>query len=100
MPNPLHPPPPPQTPKSDIIDDYHGTMVPDPYRWLEQAEDPQVQAWTKAHNERTRVYLDQIPLLGKIKDRLTSLWNFPRIESIHKRGKKLFLSFYTFIINI
>ena len=92
MPNPLHLPAPPQTPKSDTIDDYHGTKVPDPYRWLEQAKAPQVQAWTKVHNERTRTFLDQIPTLEKIKARLTTLWNFPKIESIHKRGKKRFLS--------
>ncbi|MFN2150774.1 MAG: hypothetical protein ACK2T5_04195, partial [Anaerolineales bacterium] len=55
----LPPTPPPPTPKSDQVDDYHGTLVADPYRWLEDAADPEVQAWTQAHNQRTREFLDQ-----------------------------------------
>lgn len=83
---------PPPSPKSDTINDYHGTPVTDPYRWLENAADPQVQAWTKAHNQRTRAFLDQLPALEKIKGRLTELWNFPKYESIHKAGGKYFVS--------
>ncbi len=88
----LGPAQPPSTPKSDIIDDFHGTAVPDPYRWLEQAEDPWVKRWTKAHNERTRAYLDQLPALEKIKERLTALWNYPKVEEIHKRDRTFFLA--------
>ena len=83
--------PPPPTPKSDQIDDYHGTLVADPYRWLEDAGDPEVQAWTKAHNLRTRDYLDQLPALEKIKSRLMKLWNFKKYEGIHKAGDKYFI---------
>ena len=89
---PLPPQTPPQTPKSNQVDDYHGTPVADPYRWLEDASDPEVQAWTKAHNERTRAYLDQLPALEKIKARLTELWNFPNYTGIHKAGGKYFVS--------
>ena len=88
----LPPKPYPPTPKSDQIDDYHGTLVPDPYRWLEDASDPKVQAWTKAHNERTRAFLDQFPALEKIQARLAELWNFPKYEGIHKAGGKYFIS--------
>ena len=52
--NPYPIKPAPHMSKSDQVDNYHGTIVPDPYRWLEDAADPQVQAWTKAHNLRTR----------------------------------------------
>jgi len=89
---PLSPTPPPPTPKSDQTDDYHGTLVPDPYRWLEDAAGPQVQAWTKAHNQRTRNFLDQFPELEKIKARLTELWNFPKYESIHKQGERYYFT--------
>ena len=89
---PLSPQSPPSTPKSDQIDDYHGTPVADPYRWLEDAADPKVQAWTKAHNQRTRAYLDQFPALEKIKTRLTELWNFANYTGIHKAGGKYFVS--------
>lgn len=84
--------PSPLTPKSDTIENYHGTPVADPYRWLEDASDPEVQDWTAAHNQRTRDYLDQIPALDRIRDRLTALWNFPKYESIHKRGQRYFIS--------
>jgi prolyl oligopeptidase len=83
---------PPHTPKNDQIDDYHGTQVTDPYRWLEDPSDLKVQVWTKAHNQRTRQYLDQFPSLEKIKARLTELWNFPKYEVIHKAGGKYFVS--------
>ncbi len=85
-------PSPPISPKSDLVDDYHGTLVPDPYRWLEDAADPQVQAWTKAHNLRTRGFLDQIPTLDKIRTRLTEIWNFPKYEGIHKAGSRYFVA--------
>ncbi|MBN2388233.1 MAG: S9 family peptidase [Anaerolineales bacterium] len=90
MPCPL--PAPPPTPKSEIVDDYHGTQVADPYRWLEDAEDPRVKAWSAAHNERTRTFIDQIPALEKIRTRLTELWDFSRLEEIHKAGGKYFLA--------
>lgn len=82
----------PHTPKSEIVEDYHGTSVHDPYRWLEDADDPQVKAWTEAQNQLTREYLDQIPALEKIKARLTELWDFPRCEAIHKVVGKYFFT--------
>jgi prolyl oligopeptidase len=83
---------PPATPKSEHIDDYHGTQVPDPYRWLEDTNDPDVQAWSKTHNQRTRTFLDQLPTLEKIKTRLIELWNFPKYENIHKAGRNYFIT--------
>ncbi len=74
----------PSTKKSDIVDNYHGTSVADPYRWLEDANQPEVRAWTEAQNQFTRQQLDQIPALGKIKARLTELWNFPKYTWIKK----------------
>ena len=49
------------TPKVDVTDTYHGVTVHDPYRWLEDAADPKVAAWTAAQNEHTRAYLDARP---------------------------------------
>ncbi len=82
----------PTTPKSNIIDDYHGTSVPDPYRWLEEADDPQVKTWTEAQNQLTRDYLEKIPALEQIKARLTELWNFPKYETLIKAGGKYFFT--------
>jgi prolyl oligopeptidase len=82
----------PSTPKSEIVDDFHGTSVADPYRWLEQADNPRVQAWTEAQNQLTRDYLDQNPALEKIKARLAELWNFPKYETIKKSGGKYYFT--------
>ena len=61
------------TPTVDVTDTYHGITVHDPYRWLEDASDPKVKAWTAAQNERTRASLDRISYRDAIKTRLTSL---------------------------
>jgi prolyl oligopeptidase len=90
--NENRPPAPPITPKSDMVDNYHGEMVPDPYRWLEDGGDSAVLNWTKTHNERTRTFLDQLPMLGTIRSRLTELWNFPRYGEIHKAGDRYFIT--------
>jgi prolyl oligopeptidase len=62
---------PPPTPVREVTDDYFGTKVVDPYRWLESQKDPEVIAWMKAQNDRTRAILAAIPgrdqLLGRIK---------------------------------
>ncbi len=82
----------PPSPKSNIVDDYHGTSVPDPYRWLEDANDAQTKTWTQAQNQLTRDYLDKIPALEQIKARLTELWNFPKFEMLIKAGGKYFFT--------
>ena len=82
----------PITKKSDVEDDFHGTSVPDSYRWLEDADDPQVKAWTEAQNQLARAYLDQIPALEGIKARLTELWNYPKYETLEKVGGKYFFT--------
>jgi prolyl oligopeptidase len=62
---------PPKTPVREVTDDYFGTKVVDPYRWLESTSDPEVIAWMKAQNDYTRLVLARIPgrdqLLGRIK---------------------------------
>ncbi|MBI3912880.1 MAG: S9 family peptidase, partial [Chloroflexi bacterium] len=71
-------------------DDYHGTRVADPYRWLEDLDSPETQAWSAAQNELTNAYLAQIPQREKIRARLTELWNFPRVAAPFKRGGRYF----------
>ena len=50
-----------RTRKVDAADDFHGTVVPDPYRWLEEADSAAVRAWTEAENARTRAFLSETP---------------------------------------
>ena len=51
----------PPTRKADVVDDYHGTKVPDPYRWLEDVDAPETRGWVEAENRVTFGFLEQIP---------------------------------------
>ena len=52
----------PETKKGDVVDDYFGTKVVDPYRWMESLDSPEVAAWVAAQNEVTEKYLSRLPL--------------------------------------
>jgi prolyl oligopeptidase len=68
----------PETRKVDVVDDYHGTRVPDPYRWLEDLDAPEVAAWVAAQNKVTFGYLEGIPLRQAFRERITQLWDYPK----------------------
>jgi prolyl oligopeptidase len=76
--------------ESDVVEDYHGVRVRDPYRWLEDVDSPETKAWVDAQNALTRSFLDAIPERTRIKDRLTKLWDFPKYGAPFKEGKRLF----------
>lgn len=80
----------PQVKKVDVVDDYHGTKVADPYRWLEDVDSPDTKAWVEAENQVTSAYLDTIPQRAKIKERMTQLWNFERFTAPRKEGGRYF----------
>jgi prolyl oligopeptidase len=82
----------PETKKGDTVDDYFGTKVPDPYRWLEgdAAVTPEVAAWVEAQNKVTFAYLEKIPFRQKIKERLTQLYNYPKYSAPTRRGDYFF----------
>jgi prolyl oligopeptidase len=82
----------PATKKTDQIDDYHGTKVADPYRWLEEPDSPETRAWVQAQNQVTSGWLSQIPGRDRIRQRLTSLWNYERYGHPHKKGGRYFYS--------
>ncbi len=66
-------PPPPETPKRPVADEYHGVKVADPYRWLEDSASGEVRAWSEAQNRRSRAFLDALPHLAEIRTRVTEL---------------------------
>jgi len=66
-------PPPPTAPVIPVTDDYFGTKVVDPYRWMEQPGNPDLAAYLKAQSERTRAILDAIPARQELLARLNSL---------------------------
>ena len=76
------------------VDDYFGTKVADPYRWLEDDNAADTKAWVEAQNAVTFGYLSKIPGREAIKQRLTTLWNFERYGLPRKRG-----AFYIFTRN-
>ena len=80
----------PQTKKVEQTDDYHGTKISDPYRWLEDDNSAETKAWVEAQNKVTFDYLNQIPERAKIKARLTELWNYEKYSVPFKRGSKYF----------
>jgi prolyl oligopeptidase len=67
----------PPAPRGNVVDDYHGTKVPDPYRWLEDPVSPQTKQFVVQQNSLTRADLD-VPVRQRIWQRLTELWNYPR----------------------
>jgi prolyl oligopeptidase len=81
----------PDTKKGDTVDDYFGTKVADPYRWLEQdANVPEVASWVESQNKVTFAYLEKIPFRQKVKDRLTQLFNYPKYSPPARRGEYFF----------
>ncbi|HKL40734.1 MAG TPA: prolyl oligopeptidase family serine peptidase, partial [Cryomorphaceae bacterium] len=80
----------PETKKLDVVDDYFGTKVADPYRWLENDTAADTEAWVKAQNEVTQSYLEKIPYRQQIEDRLTELINYPRLSSPFRAGDYYF----------
>ena len=83
----------PETRKDgSIIDDYHGTKVADPYRWLEDDNSDETKAWVKAQNEVTFGYLKAIPQRAKIRERLEKAWNYERTGVPFEHGGKWFFN--------
>ncbi len=80
----------PDTRRSDQVDDYHGTPVADPYRWLEDPDSDETRKWVEAQNKVTFAHLDRIAAREPIERRLTELWNFERFGLPVKRGGKYF----------
>jgi len=77
----------PKTRRSDQVDNYFGTTVADPYRWLEDNESPDVAAWVEAENKVTFDYLGRIPYRKAVMARLMQLFNYPKIGAPTRRGE-------------
>lgn len=80
----------PKPKKVDQTDDYYGTKVSDPYRWLENPDSVESQAWIAAQNKVTNAYLNTIPQREQIRQRLTKLWNYEKYSAPSKQGGKYF----------
>lgn len=81
----------PDVKKEDVSDEYFGTLVKDPYRWLENDTSTETKNWVTAQNEVTFDYLGQIPYRASIEKRLTELWNYEKAGSPFKHGEYYFM---------
>lgn len=83
----------PITPKdTTVVDDYFGTKVVDPYRWLENDTAEATAAWVKAENAVTSDYLSKIPFRQSLKERMAQLYDYEKVSVPSKRHGK----YYTF----
>ena len=82
----------PKAKKTDVTDDYFGTKVADPYRWLEDDNSAETAKWVKAENKVTDAWLEKIPFREEIRNRLTKLWNYPRYGVPFHKGKYYFFT--------
>ena len=80
----------PVPPTSDQADDYHGTLIADPYRPLEDADAPATRAWIEAENELTESLLAAVAGRGAIRSRLAQLWDVARSGVPWRRGDRWF----------
>lgn len=76
----------PITKKVDTVDNYFGTDVKDPYRWLEDDRSSETEAWVKAQNIVSSGYLNEIPFRDDLKNRLEKLWNYEKLGAPFKEG--------------
>ena len=82
----------PDARKGDQVDDYHGTKVADPYRWLEDPDSPESRAWIEAENKITFDFLGTIPQRDAIKKRITELWDYEKFGVPFKQKERYFIS--------
>jgi len=84
----------PVTKKENVVDDYNGIKVEDPYRWLENDNSDDTRAWVQEENKTTFDYLSKIPYRDKIKKRVQEMWNYPKYGAPFHKGE-----FYYFTKN-
>lgn len=77
----------PETRKDQVVEDYFGTAVDDPYRWLEDDMSDETAAWVAAQNKVTRSFLDQIPYREDLRKRLEELWNYEKVGAPFVEGE-------------
>jgi len=79
----------PPAPRGDVVDDYFGTKVADPYRWLEDVDSPATRSWVAAQNALSLPYLAALPQREALRERIGALWNYERFDLPQKRAGML-----------
>lgn len=89
----------PQARQDAVVDDYYGTMVPDPYRWMENDTTAEVAAWVEAENAVTQKHLAQIPFRNTLKKRFAELMTYERESAPGKKHGKYYYSHHDGVQN-
>ncbi|HEX3550888.1 MAG TPA: prolyl oligopeptidase family serine peptidase, partial [Candidatus Elarobacter sp.] len=82
----------PLAPRGTVTDNYFGTVVADPYRWMEDVDSPQTTAWVKSEGDLTRQYLDAIPQRKAIRDDYRTILNYEKVGAPYRQGPWWFYS--------
>ncbi len=82
----------PKPRKVNHTDTYFGTVVADPYRWMEDDNSEETKAWVEAENKVTFGYLEQIPFRSGMKNRLEQIFNYPRYSAPFRNGETYFFN--------
>ena len=82
----------PSARRADVIDNYFGTRVADPYRWMEDLNSPELKQWIDAENALAFGYLNALPQRDALRARITELWNYPRVTPPRYEGGHWFYS--------
>ncbi|HYM44438.1 MAG TPA: prolyl oligopeptidase family serine peptidase [Steroidobacteraceae bacterium] len=83
----------PPAPRGKVVDDYHGTLVADPYRWLEDLDSPATRAWVQAEAQLTQSYLSATPLRGRLARRIAALYDYQAVGVPFEEGGRYFYTF-------
>lgn len=79
----------PPSRRVDVVDEYHGVKVPDPYRWLEELSSGETKAWVESQNTVTVKYLESLPMREFFRKRITELWDYPKVSVPWREGGRI-----------
>jgi len=79
--------------RQGAVDEYHGTNIADPYRWLEDLSDPETQAWIAEQKNRTNTYFQTLPGFQQILAELTAIWDYPKYTVPEKHAERYFFGY-------
>jgi len=89
----------PETDRLELVEEFFGSPVADPYRWLEELDADETRAFIEAQNELSFLFLEAIPARDAIEQRLTELWNYERYGLPSKEGGRYFYEFNSGLLN-
>lgn len=89
----------PETVSTTIVDDYFGIKVPDPYRWLEDNNNPALETWVAAQSKTSSNYLNALPQKEKILTRLTELWDYEKYGTPFHEGNYYYYFYNSGLLN-